>query len=194
MRVDFKHFEIELKDDPSYRIKSTGTPIYAYEFSQGAVIKNLIFTINKRAIIVRDATSKQEISSAILCENGGKAELTQDSFKLEEGQLWICAGDKMYSLDIPSLQVKWFINIDFGTIHSINFFGGDLIIHSNMGLVRINKKGETIWKFSEGNGVFIPGEGRLKLFEKHIELIDGNDQQYRINEFGESISKTDAAG
>lgn len=188
MTVDFKHFEIELKDDPSYRIKSTGTPIYAYEFSQGAIIKNLMFTINKRAIIVRDATSKQEVSSAILCENGGKAELTQHSFKLEEDQLWICVGDKMYGLDIPTLEVNWFSNIDFGTIHSINFFGGDLIIHGNMGLVRISKDGKVKWKFSEGNGVFIPGEGRLKIFEKHIEVIDGNDQKYMVTEDGKALS------
>ena len=72
MKVDFKNFEIELKDDPSYRIKPAGNPMYRYEFSQGAIIKNLVFTINKRAIIVIDATSKEEVSSAILCENGGK--------------------------------------------------------------------------------------------------------------------------
>lgn len=187
MKVDFKHFEIELKDDASYRIKPASNPIYTYEFSTGEIIKNLAFTINKRAVIVRDAQDKHEISSAILCENGGKAELTQDSFKLEEDRLWICVGDKMYCLNIPSLQVNWFHNVDFGTIHSINFFGEDLILHGNMGLVRIGKDGEIIWKFSEGNGVFIPGEGRLKLFEKHIELIDGNDKKYRINEFGEAI-------
>lgn len=188
MKVELKDFEIELKDDPSYRIKPASNPIYGYEYSQGAIIKNLVFTINKRAIIVRDIASKQEVSSAILCENGGKAALTQDCFKLAEDKLWICVGDKMYCLAIPSLEVNWFRNVDFGTIHSINFFGGDLIIHGNMGLVRIGKEGEVIWKFSEGNGVFIPGEERLKIFEKYIELIDGNDQKYTVNEDGKALS------
>ena len=95
----------------------------------------------------------------------------------------------MYCLAVPSLQVNWFNNIDFGTIHSINFFGGDLIIHGNMGLVRIAKDGKIKWKFNEGNGVFVPGEGRLKIFEKHIELIDGNNKNYVINELGEAITK-----
>jgi len=189
MKVDFKNFEIELKDDASYRIKSAGNPIYKYEYSNGEIIKNLAFTINKRAIIVRDFERKQEISSAILCENGGKAELTQDCFKLAEDELWICVGDKIYCLAIPGLEVSWFRNVDFGTIHSINFFGGDLIIHCNIGLVRIGKDGEVIWKFSEGNGVFIPGEGRLRIFEKHIELIDGNDKQYIVDEFGKTLPR-----
>ncbi|MBX2873929.1 MAG: hypothetical protein KTR30_17570 [Saprospiraceae bacterium] len=94
MKVDCNHFEVELKDDASYRIKPAGNPIYTYEYSQGEIIKNLVFTINKRAVIVRDGESKQEISSAILCENGGKAALTQDCFKLAEDKLWICVGDK----------------------------------------------------------------------------------------------------
>lgn len=188
MKVDFKNFEIELKDDASYRIKPASNPIYRYEFSNGEIIKNLAFTINKRAVIVRDAKDKHEISSAILCENGGKAELTQDSFKLAEDRLWICVGDKMYCLSMPSLEVIWFNNVDFGTIHSVNFFAEDLIIHGNMGLARIGKDGEIKWKFNEGNGVFIPGEGRLRIFEKHLELIDGNDQKFKINEFGEAIS------
>ncbi len=188
MKINLKSFEVELKDDPSYLIRPSGNPMYKYEYSHGQIIKNRVFTINKRAIVVRDTAGKYEISSAILCENGGKAGLAQDSFKLEEDKLWVCVGDKMYSLDIPTLHINWFNSIDFGTIHSINFFGRDLIIHANTGLVRMSRKGEIIWKFSEGNGVFIPGEGRLKLFERHIELIDGNDQKYVVNEDGKAIS------
>lgn len=93
----------------------------------------------------------------------------------------------MYCLVILSLDVNWFCNVDFGIIYFINFFGGDLIIYGNMGLVRISKDGEVIWRFSEGNGVFILGEGKLKVFEKYIELIDGNDQKYMVNEDGKVI-------
>lgn len=75
MKVDFKDFEIELKDDFLYRIKFVGNFIYGYEFFQGIIIKNLVFMINKRVVIVRDIGSKQEVFSVILCENGGKVVL-----------------------------------------------------------------------------------------------------------------------
>lgn len=188
MKIDYKTYEIELKDDRSYSTRSSDNLVsYKFEYSSGQINKNRIFTINKRGIIIRDLTNKLEISSAILCENGGRTAITEDIYKIEEDKLWICVGDTMYCLKIPNLEVNWFNRVDYGANFSIHNFEEDFIVFGDLGLIRISKSGAIKWRFMGDGGIFIPGEGNLKVFEKHIELIDGNGEKYVINALGEKL-------
>jgi hypothetical protein len=188
MKILYDKYEIELKNDRFYSNKSSNNLInYQLEYYEGQINNARIYTINKRGVIIRDNYSGIEISSAILCENGGRTEISQDIYEIDNDKIWISVGDKMYCLNIPDLTINWFNRIDYGTTYSINNFGEDFIVHGDLGLIRIGKNGEIKWRFMGGRGIFIPGEGKLKFFDNHIELIDGNNDKFIINEFGEEI-------
>lgn len=188
MKILHNKYEIEIIDDKSFSSKSSGNLTnYRFEYSGGQINKSRIYTINKRGVIVRDSDSGEELSSAILFENGGRTAVSHDIYEIENEKIWISIGDKLYCLNIPDLTVAWFREIDYGTNHSINKFKDDFIVHGNLGIMRISKGGEVIWKFTGGGGVFIPGEEKLKIFENHIELKDGNDNKFVIDESGVEI-------
>jgi len=190
MKILYDKYEAEIIDDNSYSSKSSGNLTnYKFEYSAGQINKSRIYTLNKRGIIVRDNNSGEELSSAILFENGGKSAISEDIYEMENEKIWICIGDKIYCLNIPDLTIAWFKETNYGTNHSINKFRNDFIIHGELGILRMNKEGEIIWKFMGGGGVFIPGKERLKILDTHIELTDGNDNNFIINEFGEEIKK-----
>ncbi|MEO1437258.1 MAG: hypothetical protein AAFV80_17080 [Bacteroidota bacterium] len=186
MQINFPPYTIAISDDPTYGIHGSGQPgKYTYEYSDGELIRKRAFAINKRGITIKKGD--QTIASAILCENGGRSTISEAIFHLEHDFLYVCIGDKLYALSFPSLKVNWFYPVDFGTIHSVNSFAGDLLIHANSGLVRISKSGSIQWRFQGGNGVFTPGDNRLSLTEGQITVIDGNDRKFVLDGNGEEI-------
>ena len=189
MKFLHDQYGIEIKDDRAYSTKSSDNLInYKFEYANGQINTSRIYTINKRGVIVRDKNSGDVLSSAILCENGGRTAISEDIYEVENGKLWICVGDKMYCLNIPDLTIQWFNRIDYGTNHSVNRFKNDFVVYGDLGILRISKDGEIKWRFMGGGGVFIPGEGKLKIFDNHIELIDGNNDKFIIDEFGVEIT------
>ncbi|MEM6723987.1 MAG: hypothetical protein AAF598_08110 [Bacteroidota bacterium] len=186
MKITAPPYEIEITDDPTYGIHGSGKPgKYTYEYSNGTLLQKRAFAINKRGIVIRKGN--QEIASAILCENGGRSMLTEHIYFLDDDLLCVCIGDKLYGFHFPELEVQWFCPVDFGTVHSVHSFSGDLVVHANSGLVRIDRSGEIQWRFQGGNGVFTPGADRLTVFEKHIEVIDGNDRKFMIDASGKEL-------
>lgn len=191
MKINYKTYEIELIEDNSYStISADNLRDYKFEYFGGEINKNRIYTINKRGLIIKEIGTGVEVSTAILCENGGRTKISQDIYCLEEDKLWICVGDKLYCLNIPALTVDWFNRIDYGTNYSITKFKTDFIVFGELGLVRMTKEGTIKWRFM-GSGIFLSGKNNLKFFENHIELIDGNSEKYMINEFGEELSTKD---
>lgn len=189
MKITHDQYEIEIVNDRSYSTRSSDNLInYKFEYSGGQLNQSRIYTINKRGIILRDVASSEVISSAILCENGGRTDVSEDVYKLENEKLWICVGDKIYCLNLPDLTVDWFNRIDYGTNYSINIFKNDFLIHGELGIIRIEKSGAIKWRFMGGGGIFLPGEGKLKISDDFIELIDGNNEKFTIDEFGKEIS------
>lgn len=188
MKLIHDKYEIEIIDDKYYLKSSNNSRNYEFVYSAGKITNSRLYTINKRAVIVRGRTNGEVLASSILCENGGKTTINEDIYEIENDRIWICVGDKMYGLNIPDLSVHCFISIDLGANHSINKFKNDFVAFGDSALVRFTKSGEIKWSYLGEGGVFVPGEGNLKIFDDHIELIDGNRDKFVINEFGEKIN------
>ena len=184
MNITFKNYTIEIIDDATYAIQSSfNASNYKFEYNNGKINTSKIYTIYKRGIRITDNTSKSEYASAILFENGGKSDLTEGICSIEGGKLFTCVGDKLYNFNMPNLEVNWFKTLNFGTLHTIQPFKDDLIIHGELGIMNLNHSGEIKWKFMGGGGIFTPGKGKLKLSNSHIEVKDGNDRTYILDEF-----------
>jgi len=189
MIIPFKEYEIEIKDDNTYSIKSSNNSTnYRFEYFGGQIIKNRVYPLNKRGIIVRNKKDQSEIYSAILCENGGRSKLGDGIYQIADEKIWTCIGDKIYCLNLPNLNITWYGHEKFGTIYSIHKFNNDFLIYGELGLIRMAKNGELKWHFT-GKGIFLSGRDKIKILANQIELKDGNHQKYLIDEMGKEINQ-----
>ena len=186
MKIEYENYEIEIVDDNFY-VDNTSKHNYQSKYSGGHKVNGRSYAINKRGIIIKELNNESLFSSILLCENGGRTKISLDLFKIIEDDLLICIGDKIYCLKIPNLQINWFKSLPLGTNYLINSFKEDYLVFGEIGLVRINEAGEEIWHYKGENGIFIPGNGKLKISDSVIELIDGNDKKYIIDESGKEI-------
>jgi len=184
MTINYKEYEIELIDDNNHPVKSNDK--YKYEYFDGKIIKNRIFPMNKRGIFIRSTNNKSKISSAVLCENGGRTTIAESVFQIEDEKIWVCVGDKVYCLKIPTLQIEWHAYFNNGVNFSVHQFQEDLLIHGELGLIRISTDGTLKWRY-EGSGIFISRKDNIKIEGNTIELIDGNNDKYIIDEFGNEL-------
>lgn len=186
MKIEYGNYKIEIVDDNFY-VDNTSKHNYQSKYSDGHKVTGRSYAINKRGIIIKELNSESVFSSVLLCENGGRTTISPDLFKINEGDLLICIGDKVYCLKIPNLQINWLKSLPLGINYSINNFKGDYLVFGEIGLVRMSKIGEEIWHYKGENGIFTPGNGKLKISDKTIELIDGNDKKYIIDESGKEM-------
>ena len=189
MKVVYKEYEIEILDDKGYTIKSTDNiGKYKFEYSQGEIIEERIHPISQHGIRVKDKLIEDEISSAIICEYGGGTTIHEKSFFIDEDKIWICVCDKIYSLNLPKLEIEWFGRFDFVTNFSINPFKDDFIIHGELEIIRINRKGKIIWRFG-ARDIFVTekGDNNFHINKDWIEVEDWEGYKYRIDENGKEI-------
>lgn len=190
MKIEYKKYEIEILDDKEYSIKSTDNiRKYKLEYSKGEVIDERIYPTSKHGIRIKDKIIEEEISSAIICEYGGATTIHKKSFFLAEDSIWICICNKIYCLSLPNLEIEWFGRFDNATNFSINPFKKDFIIHGELEIFRINRKGEIKWRFG-GKDIFVTenGEDNFQIKEDWIEIIDWEGYSYKIDENGEEIN------
>lgn len=186
MKIEYKNYEIEIVDDNFY-VANSSKNNYQSKYSNGNKVTGRSYAINKRGIIIKERNSESIFSSVLLCENGGRTKISPDLFIIIEDDLLICIGDKVYCLKIPNLQINWFKSLPLGTNYSINSFKEDFLVFGEIGLVRMNNKGEEIWHYKGENGIFMPGDGKLKISNNTIELRDGNDKKYIVDGSGKEI-------
>lgn len=192
MKIDYKEYEIELLDDRDYSTQSVdNTRNYQFEYSKGAEIEERIYPNSKHGIRVIEKSNKKEIASAIICENGGATTIHPKCSIVENDKIWICAGDKIYCLNIPTLEIDWYGRFDYATNFSIYHFHDDFVIHGELEIFRINRKGEVVWRFG-GRDIFVTrkGEDNFRIQGNEIMIKDWDGYVYNIDENGKEIKRT----
>jgi outer membrane protein assembly factor BamB len=184
MKLNYKNFEIEIVDDPTYILNSVDNlrkykKIYTKTESQ-------FHPTSRHAIIVNE--NDIEISSAIICETGGSTSIHENSFIIEDDKIWICACNKIYCLEIPSLELRWQKEIDSFTNFSIYKIEDTFLIHGELQIFRITKEGEILWDFG-GRDIWVNIEGKPEItIEKNlIRLFDFESNEYVIDFDGKEI-------
>jgi hypothetical protein len=102
--------------------------------------------------------------------------------------LLICCCDKVYSLSIPKLEIKWKKSFDPATCFAIYPFKGDFIIHGELHVTRIDMDGHEKWNFG-ARDIFVTPDGKdsFKLIDDKIKLRDWEGYEYILNEQGQEI-------
>lgn len=186
MKVEYKNFEIELFADKNCTLNS------ADEFSQyqkvyytDNQIKDKKQSTNKHTIIIKE--SETIISNAIIYESGVGG-IYNDTFILEDDKIWILIYNKVYCLEIPSLELSWQKELDFHANFSIHKLKNDFIIHGESLIFRISKKGDIIWSFGGRDIWFnIEGEPEVTIENNTIRLFDFDSNEYVLDFDGNQI-------
>ncbi len=144
--------------------------------------------VSNVAILVKHG--QDEVASAILCDIGVFTGLSESSFIIEERVLYICAGNKLYYLNIPDLTLKWTGQVDYVTNFSVQKLEDDLLVHGELEITRITKLGEIKWRFG-GQDIWINTNGFpvITLLYDRIKLVDFQSNFYAIGFDGNTISK-----
>ena len=184
MKLNYKNFEIEIFNDGSFTLHSAdNTSSY----------KNVYYSDNddfNNKIAVRTFENSQEISNAIICENGTTNGLTENSFIINDNKTWICISNKIYCLEIPSLKLIYHKKLDSVTNFTIYKFKDDFIIHGELEIFRITQLGDIKWSFS-GKDIWVNIEGKqeVEIKDDRIKLIDFENNEYEIDFNGIEISE-----
>ncbi|MFK7907789.1 MAG: hypothetical protein AB8B69_21830 [Chitinophagales bacterium] len=191
MIAEYKEYEIEILDDKEYSIESVDNlKKYKFEYFEGKEIEGRFYPVSKHGIRVKDKSNNEDIASAIICENGGLTTIHEKSFFIDNQKIWICIGNKIYCLSLPKLEIEWFGRLDCATNFSINPFKGDFIIHGELEILRVNRKGEIKWRFgSKDIFVMENEEDNFQIKNDWIEAKDWEGYKYKINENGNEIKE-----
>ncbi|RZJ55916.1 MAG: hypothetical protein EOO44_01480 [Flavobacterium sp.] len=187
MKVNYKNFEIEIVDDPTYTLKSVDNlRVYDKIYTEIENQDNGYHPSCRHAIIIKE--SEEEISTAIICEIGGATGISKNSFIIEDAKIWLCACNKIYCLEIPTLELKWKKEIDNFTNFSIYKVEEDFIIHGELEIFRITKEGAIIWKYG-GRDIWVNIEGKpeITIEENLIRLFDFESNEYVLDFDGNTL-------
>ena len=181
MKLKYKNYEIELFDEPNYTLNSVDNlRFYDKVYFEGEHQEDRFYPNSKHAIIVKEFET--EISSAIICEVGGGTGIFENSFIIEDDKIWIRVCNKIYCLEIPTLELQWRREFDFATVFEFYKIENDFITRGELEIKRITRNGEIVWSFG-GRDIWVNIEGKteLKIENDIIRLFDFESNEYLIN-------------
>jgi hypothetical protein len=188
MEVKHKQYKIKIVNASSYTLNSSDNiEEYKYEYFQGTQNEDRVYPTSKQGIRVFE--NEEELNSAIVCEVGGATGIQENSFLVEEDNILICCCDKIYSLKIPELSINWTKRLDPATCFAIYKFKGDLIIHGELQISRIDLQGNEKWNFG-ARDIFVTQDGTesIQIEQETIKLKDWEGYEYILDEFGKEIN------
>jgi len=178
---------IELLDDPTYTVGADNRNPYALHYftdgpqdSKGSLHGIRLFK------------DELELSSCLLIGSGGTT-IHPTSAIVDGSSLLVCCGDSVFSLDLPSLELKWQTHVDLVACFQIYNIEGGYLVHGELEVSKLNTLGEVVWSFS-GCDIFVSAdnESSFAIQADRIVLIDWEKNRYELDFDGKVIHKTTA--
>jgi hypothetical protein len=116
-------------------------------------------------------------SSVVLLGVGGATGVHKHSLACNESVCFVAAGDAVFALKIPSLELKWCDKVDHQTCFGVYWIEAEdcLITWGEVAISRYTADGEKVWSAS--------GADIFKGFEykgNHISVTDFGERRYTI--------------
>lgn len=117
--------------------------------------------------------------SWIHSENGSTT-CHETSYIIDDGNPVICCGDSVFCLEIPSLDIKWKTKADDITAFQIFQIHDSYIIHGELAISKLSKKGEIVWQnFGRNIFVSLTDESNFKIEDEIISAVDFLGNKYQ---------------
>lgn len=187
IEISYQQYKVLMYTDHQYTVESADN-LRRYKRVYVDDSWDQYSNVSNVAILVKDG--QDEVASAILCDTGVFTGLSESSFIIEERVLYICAGNKLYYLNIPDLTLKWKGQVDYVTNFSVQKLEDDLLVHGELEIIRITKLGEIKWRFG-GHDIWVNNDGFpvITILYDQIKLLDYQSNCYSIGFDGNIISK-----
>jgi len=176
---------VELFNDPSYRPGTDNKSAYALcHFTDG--YQNPYGTPHG----IRLFNGDLEVNSCLLIGSGGTT-VHPTSAILDGNSLLVCCGDSVFSLELPSLRLRWQTQVDLATCFQIYSIEEEYIVHGEVKISRLNRQGDIVWSFS-GCDIFVSldSETTFVLHDDYIALVDWEKNKYDLDFNGRVIRST----
>ncbi len=186
-RYQYKDLTIEILDEKDYRLGSADNSFFYKKQYFG--IDTQEYPTSKHGIKVwRD---DQVIDSCIIIGSGGATGVHQNSSLLDDEHLLICCCDTIFCVTLPYLNLEWKTQVDPATCFQVFKLRDDYVVHGELQIVRIDKKGLIKWEFI-GADIFVSVDNKeeFKIENDGILLTDFSNTKYKIGFDGKLISDT----
>ena len=185
IEIDFDGFQICCIDECNYKIDALDN-VFQYRriYQDDENCRKSIHGIK----IYQD---RKLINSAIVASWGGCTTIHSNCVLIDDCNILICCGDSIFCLELPSLDLLWHVKSDDATCLEIFSMPNGYIVHGELEITRLDKKGNVVWKIS-GADIFVTKDGidGFEIDKSCIIAKDWNNDVYKISLDGEVISDT----
>ncbi|MCU7843566.1 MAG: hypothetical protein KZQ93_06965 [Candidatus Thiodiazotropha sp. (ex Monitilora ramsayi)] len=174
MDREFGKYKITLRNEPMYTRNSTDNPrSYKHEYCRKEEYQH----VSAHGVIA--AENENVLSSVVLLGVGGATGVNEHSLAYDGKSLYVAAGDALYSLSLPSLELNWIAKVDFATCFGV-FWLQDrnyLLTWGELEIGSYSAAGEKLWG-TTGPDIFTEG---LVIGNNFAKVTDFNGEVHKIN-------------
>lgn len=130
------------------------------------------------------------ISDCIIGSDGGANSIFENSTLISYESLIICCSNKVFKLSIPDLELDWKTEADSVTCLGIHYLDADYVVHGELEITRIDKKGKIIWK-KGGRDIWTTKEGidDFAVYKDYILATDWEFNRYKLDFHGNILEE-----
>jgi hypothetical protein len=173
MNRDFDNYEVNLIDEPTYSRNSTDNlRRYVHEYCRSDEYQH----ISAHGISVTE--NEDLLASVVLLGVGGATGVNENSMAYDGSSIYVAAGDALFSLSMPHLELNWAKRVDFATCFGV-FWLEDRNCLLTWGELEIGchtKTGEKLWS-TYGPNIFTEG---LELDNDVAKVTDFDGVAHKI--------------
>jgi hypothetical protein len=173
IRLRSSDCEVELWNDPDHTPGSADNlHNYPMVYSAGRQLNSSQHGVRTRT---PDGTQRQ----TLLIAGGGHTGVHEGSALILDSSLFVCCGDQVFQLLLPNLDLVWSKQCDDATCFSLFRLEEDLLVHGELDISRIDKRGNVKWQRG-GRDIFVNMSGGpgVVIAEGVIRALDFQGNAY----------------
>src|SRR5579871_1563272 len=142
LKITFFDYEIDVTDDATYSKASTDNDS-PYDFVYQDEEAREYQSSNHAIKLFRGG---ELIKSAIVCAVPAYTAIHKHSAVLKDNNLYVACGDKVFSVALPDLELKWMVQVDQSMCLGIYKADDGLFAHGELSVTRLGVDGKIIWQ------------------------------------------------
>ncbi len=151
VNIKYNDYLIEIINETDYSSSSNKNSSH---YEKNFVAGNQSDYSTKYGIKIKNSSDELINSCLLVGATGSGTSPDEKSYLIEDDTLFICISNLVFSLSLIELNLNWYKEVDFATAFGIYKMNDDFIIHGELYITRLNKKGEIIWQKS-GSDIFV---------------------------------------
>lgn len=184
--IPIENYKIEVINDYCYTINSKDNT-YTYQYQHGDK-DGIEESTGSPRYGLRLYIDEIEYSSAIIFGRGWANSFSDNLISINYTEIVILAGNSVFCLELPSLDLKWRADGQWITGFRIYKTQNAYVVHGELSIGKVSFEGNLEWEFY-GRDIFVlpSGENNFNICEELIQVLDWEGYRYKITLDGKEI-------